>query len=327
MDLMELFGVMVRVRALNDDAIALARQGALYGFAPCTGQEAAQVGSAAALDAGRDFAFPTYREFGAIVALGVDPVDLLTHHRGYGDGGTWDAAQARVAPMNAVVGGTALHAVGWALGAKLDRTGGCAIAYFGDGASSQGEVHEAMNFAAVMRAPVVFFCQNNGYAISVPTAAQVAGGSVAARAAGYGMPGVEVDGNDPLAVLDVTRAALDRARAGDGPTVVEAMTYRLGPHATSDDPSRYRDSAEEAAWRERDPIVRARAALLAQGADERALARAEADAQAELLDVRTRFAAVRPDDLRRQLDLVYECPPPVWRRATHAWLQPVEVHA
>jgi pyruvate dehydrogenase E1 component alpha subunit len=323
----DLYRTMFRVRALNDDATALQRQGAIHGFAPCTGQEAAQVGSAAALDRTCDFAFPTYREFGAILALGVDPVDLLTHHRGYGDGGTWDAARARVAPMNAVVGGTALHAVGWALGARLDRSRGCALAYFGDGASSQGEVHEAMNFAAVMRAPVVFLCQNNGYAISVPTAQQVAGGSVAARAAGYGMAGVQVDGNDALAVLHATREALARARAGDGPSVVEAMTYRMGPHATSDDPSRYRDAAEEDAWRARDPLTRARAALLDEGMAEADLAGLETEARAEVLEVRARFAAFVPDGFREQLDLAYERTPATVRRATDAWLEEVEVPA
>jgi 2-oxoisovalerate dehydrogenase E1 component alpha subunit len=325
--LASLYRTMVRVRRLNDDAIALQRQGSIYGFAPCTGQEAAQVGSAAALDPARDFAFPTYREFGAMIALGIDPVALLAHHRGYADGGAFDAATAHVAPMNAVVGGTALHAVGWALGARLDGDEACALAYFGDGASSQGEVHEAMNFAAVFRAPVVFLCQSNGWAISLPTEKQVAGGSVAARAQGYGMPGVQVDGNDVLAVYEATAGAARRARAGEGPSVVEAMTYRLGPHATSDDPSRYRTAEEEEAWRAREPIARTAASLREQGASEEILAEIDAAAQAEALDVRERFAALSAPTLREQLDLAYERTPPAIRAGTEAWLEAGAVHA
>ncbi|RRO14319.1 pyruvate dehydrogenase [Saccharopolyspora rhizosphaerae] len=255
---------MVVTRRLDEEAIALQRQGVLPAYAPLRGQEAAQVGSAAALDLARDFAFPTYRELGAAVAMGVDPVAYLAMHRNIWHGGLYDANVARLAPPNAVVGGPVLHAVGWAMGAQLDGTGGAALTYFGDGASSQGDVHEAMNFAGVYRLPVVFFCQNNGWAISLPTADQVAGGSVAARAAGYGFEGLQVDGNDVTAVFEATRQALDRARAGEGPTLVEAMTYRLGPHSTSDDPSRYRSPEEERARAERDPVEVAGQSLSAE---------------------------------------------------------------
>src|SRR5581483_12103460 len=220
---------------------------------------------AAALDPARDFAFPTYRDVGVAVTLGVDPAAMLAHHRGFADGGGFDGLAARVAPISSVVGGTALHAAGFAMGAKLDGTGGCAIAYFGEGGSSQGEVHEAMNFASVFELPVVFFCQNNQWAISVPASRQVGGGSVAARAAGYGLAGAQVDGNDVVAVYEATAAAIERGRSGGGATVIEALTYRLGPHATSDDPSRYRSGEEEAAWREREPLVLARRRLLETG--------------------------------------------------------------
>lgn len=325
--LRDLYRAMAVTRALNDDAIALQRQGAVYGFAPCTGQEAAQVGSAAAIDPRTDYAFPTYREFAAMIALGVDPVALLAHHRGLADGGLYDSAAAHVAPLAAVVGGTALHAVGWAMGAKLDGEAACAIAYFGDGASSQGEVHEAMNFAGVLQLPVIFFCQANGWAISVPTSAQVAGGSVAARAAGYGMPGVQVDGNDVLAVREATQEAASRARAGGGPTVIEALTYRLGPHATSDDPSRYREATEEDAWRAREPLVRARALLLERGeADEAFFAEVDAAAQVETLRVREGLATLEPCSLREQAELAYAKPPASWRADLDAWLAG-EVHA
>lgn len=253
--LRRLYRTMATVRRLDLDGVAMQRQGIIPGYAPMRGQEAAQVGSAAALDLTRDFAFPTYRELGVAVAMGVDPVAYLASHQGAWHGGLWDASTARLAPINAVVGGAVTHAVGWALGAKLDRTGGAAIAYFGDGASSQGDIHEAMNTAGVSQLPVIFFCQNNGWAISVPTSEQVAGGSVAARGAGYGMPGVRIDGNDVLAVYDATMEALERARSGGGPTIIEAMTYRMGPHSTSDDPGRYRTLDEEQSWLARDPLA------------------------------------------------------------------------
>ncbi|WP_048876336.1 thiamine pyrophosphate-dependent enzyme [Saccharomonospora saliphila] len=263
-DARELHRLMLVARRLDEEAVALQRQGRIPAYAPSRGQEAAQVGSAAALDPTRDFAFGHYRDLGAAVALGVDPVAYLAAHLNIWHGGLYDPRQARLAPFNAVVGGTVTHAVGWAMGAKLDHTGGVALSYFGDGASSQGDVHEAMNTAALHELGVVFFCQNNGWAISVPTARQVAGGSVAARAAGYGIPGHEVDGNDALAVFEATRAALNRARDGGGPSVIEARTYRMGPHSTSDDPGRYRALEEERAWAEKDPVARAASALAAE---------------------------------------------------------------
>jgi pyruvate dehydrogenase E1 component alpha subunit len=314
--LRDLYRTMARVRALNDEAVRLQRQGVLLGFAPCVGQEAAQVGSAACLDRSRDFAFQTYRELGVAVTLGVDPAGLLAHFRGYGDGGRYDIRASRLAPLQSVVGGTALHAAGFALGAKLDGTGGCAIAYFGDGASSQGEVHEAMNFAGLFALPVVFFCQNNHWAISVPAAGQIAGGSVAARAAGYGLPGVAVDGNDVLEVHEATAEAVARARGGGGATVIEAVTYRLGPHATSDDPSRYRTEAEESAWRERDPLV-----LAAEGLEDAFLAEVAADAAREAEEVRERVLALGPTSLEEQLALVYEQPPASALAQAQRWLE------
>jgi 2-oxoisovalerate dehydrogenase E1 component beta subunit len=304
--LLALYRQMARVRRLNDEAIALQRQGVLPAFAPCTGQEAAQVGSALALDPAVDFMFPTYREFGAMLAFGVTPRALLAHHRGYADGGLFDATEAHVAPLYASVGATALHAVGWAMGAALQRDPACAIAYFGDGASSQGDVHEAMNFAAVFRTPVVFFCQNNQWAISVPSCRQVGGGSVAARAAGYGLPGVRIDGNDVEAVLDAAAEAVARARAGEGATVIEAMTYRLGPHATSDDPRRYRSADDEAGWVARDPLTRARARLLdSGGADEATLDEIDRELEAEVAAVLEQLRELDPFTLGEQRAWAY----------------------
>jgi pyruvate dehydrogenase E1 component alpha subunit len=200
------------------------------------------------------------------------------------------------------------------MGSKLDGTGGCAVAYFGDGASSQGEVHEAMNFAGVFELPVVFFCQNNGWAISVPSSTQIAGGSVAARAAGYGLEGVTVDGNDVLAVHEATAAAVARARKDGGATVIEALTYRAGPHATSDDPSRYRAESDE--WLARDPLALAQAQL-----DDGFVAGVDAEVAAEVESVRERVLALEPPTFAEQLGLVYEQPPPSALKQQRRWLE------
>ncbi len=260
-----LFTRMLLAREIDLEAVVMQRQGLLPGHAPTRGQEAAQVGSASALDLVTDFAFPTYRELAVAVALGVNIVEYMATHLATWNGGTYDPLVSRLAPVNAVVGGPVLHAVGWAMGETISESAGVSIAYFGDGASSQGDVHEAMNFAGVFNAPVVFFCQSNGWAISLPTEKQVAGGSVAARAAGYGMPGVTVDGNDVEAVYLATRDAVARARSGGGPSVIEATTYRIGPHSTSDDPGRYRTLEEEQKWQAKDPVERFERILLERG--------------------------------------------------------------
>ncbi|SEB02199.1 thiamine pyrophosphate-dependent enzyme [Leifsonia sp. 21MFCrub1.1] len=318
--LRRLYRTMATVRRLDLDGVAMQRQGIIPGYAPMRGQEAAQVGSAAALDLTRDFAFPTYRELGVAVAMGVDPVAYLASHQGAWHGGLWDAAAARLAPINAVVGGAVTHAVGWALGAKLDRTGGVAIAYFGDGASSQGDIHEAMNTAGVSQLPVVFFCQNNGWAISVPTEQQVAGGSVAARGAGYGMPGVRVDGNDVLAVYDATAEALERARTGGGPTVIEAMTYRMGPHSTSDDPGRYRTLDEEQSWLARDPLALCEQQLRQTGTIGDEFFAEVADTAGALADrVRDDVAALGGRPAEEMFDFVFSDPPAALLGQRRAW--------
>ncbi|MEO7015931.1 MAG: thiamine pyrophosphate-dependent enzyme [Leifsonia sp.] len=308
--LRRLYRTMVTVRRLDLDGVAMQRQGILPGYAPMRGQEAAQVGSAAAIDLAHDFAFPTYRELGVAVTMGIDPVAYLASHQGAWHGGLWDASVSRLAPINAVVGGAVTHAVGWALGAKLDRNDGVAVAYFGDGASSQGDIHEAMNTAGVSQLPVVFFCQNNGWAISVPTEKQVAGGSVAARGAGYGMPGVRVDGNDVLAVYRATQTAIDLARRGGGPTVIEAMTYRSGPHSTSDDPGRYRSLDEEQSWLARDPLALCEELLRETGTvgdDFFAEVSDTADAFTERVRADVVALAVRPGE--EMFDFVFTNPP------------------
>ena len=260
--LLGMYEDMVVVRALDRTATNLQRQGELALWPPLLGQEAAQVGSARMLAPG-DFAFSSYREHAVAHCRGASPTELVRVWRGGAVSG-WDPYAIGMATPQVVVGAQALHATGWALGALWDGAGQAAIAYFGDGATSEGDVMEAMVFAASFGAPVVFFCQNNGWAISEPVALQTRAG-LAGRAAGFGMPSVTVDGNDVLAVAVVTARALERARAGGGPSFVEAVTYRMGPHTTADDPTRYREDAEVAAWRGRDPVARLQAYLEARG--------------------------------------------------------------
>jgi pyruvate dehydrogenase E1 component alpha subunit len=252
--LRELLRLMIFCRRLDRECTALQRQGELTVYPAFEGQEAAQIGSAFALGAD-DFVFPSFRELAVAVARGVDTVEYLQYHRGTWHGGPYDPIANRFAPICVPVATQIVHAVGWAMGAKLDGTGACSIAYFGDGSASEGDFHEAANMASVFGAPVILFCQNNGWAISVPLAQQTVA-PIAKRAEGYGMPGVRVDGNDVLAVYAVTKAAVDRAHAGEGPTLIEAITYRVGAHSTADDASRYRKVDEVAPWLERDPVER-----------------------------------------------------------------------
>jgi 2-oxoisovalerate dehydrogenase E1 component alpha subunit len=260
--LASLYEDMVVVRRIDTEATALQRQGQLGLWPPLLGQEAAQVGSAHALRSD-DFAFSSYRENGVAYVRGVDLTDLLRVWRGSVFSG-WNPYDIGMATPSVIIGAQTLHAVGYALGCQLDAADSCAIAYFGDGATSQGDTNEAMVFAATYKAPVVFFCQNNHWAISEPVGLQ-AQTPIADRAPGFGIPSMRVDGNDVLAVLAATRIALERARKGDGPTFIEAVTYRMGPHTTSDDPTRYRSKEELAEWAEKDPIERVGSHLTSLG--------------------------------------------------------------
>jgi 2-oxoisovalerate dehydrogenase E1 component alpha subunit len=264
-ELRGLYRDLTLVRRIDVEATALQRQGELGIWASLLGQEAAQVGSGRALRAG-DMVFPTYREHGVAWCRGVDPLNLLGLFRGVNHGG-WDPNEKNFGLYTIVIGSQTLHATGYAMG--IQRDGGEAahdavIAYFGDGASSQGDVNEAFVWASVFNAPVVFFCQNNQWAISEPLEKQTRI-PLYQRARGFGFPGVRVDGNDVLACLAVTRAALDAARTGQGPTLVEAFTYRMGAHTTSDDPTRYRLASELEVWKLRDPIERMKAYLSRNG--------------------------------------------------------------
>ena len=261
-ELRALFEDLVVVRRIDTEATALQRQGELAIWAPLLGQEAAQVGSARALH-DDDYVFTSYREHGVAYCRGVDLNDLPWLWRGAAHSG-WDPDKYKITNPAIVVGSQGLHATGYALGAHMDGAEIAVVVYFGDGATSQGDIAEALGFARSWTAPVVFFCQNNQWAISEPVRLQ-SPTPIARRADGYGIPSIQVDGNDVLAVLAVTRQAIKRARDGDGPTFIEAITYRMGPHTTSDNPTRYRSAAETEAWQRRDPIDRVRRLLEREG--------------------------------------------------------------
>ncbi|GAA1056488.1 pyruvate dehydrogenase E1 component alpha subunit [Agromyces luteolus] len=304
--LVDLHREMVVVRRLDAEATALQRQGELALWPPLAGQEAAQIGSARALH-DDDFVFSSYREHAIAWLRGVRPDELLSVWRGAAASG-WDPYEKRMAIPNIIIGAQSLHAVGWAMGAKWEASSAASIAYFGDGATSEGDVNEALVFASSFDAPVVFFCQNNGWAISEPVGLQ-SKQPLARRADGFGMPGIRVDGNDVLAVLAVTRWALDRARRGEGPAFIEAVTYRMGPHTTADDPKRYRTDDDLAEWRERDPITRLHAFLAASGADMEAVdADAKAAADRAAAELRAGITAIPDPEPMSVFDHVYAEP-------------------
>lgn len=260
--LASLYEDMVVVRRIDTEATALQRQGQLGLWPPLLGQEAAQIGSGRVLRSD-DFVFSSYRENGVAYCRGADLTDMVRLWRGVAHCG-WNPFEIGMATPAVIIGAQTLHATGYAIGIQNDGADSVAIAYFGDGATSQGDVNEAMIFAASFKAPVIFFCQNNQWAISEPVGLQAVR-PIADRAPGFGIPSMRVDGNDVLAVMAVTRVALDRARNGGGPTFIEAVTYRRGPHTTSDDPSRYVDPAVEAEWVAKDPIIRLERLLQARG--------------------------------------------------------------
>lgn len=250
--LLRLYAELVRGRRYNAQATALTKQGRLAVYPSSTGQEACEVAAALVLEE-RDWLFPSYRDTLAAVARGLDPVEALTLLRGDRHTG-YDPREHRIAPLCTPLATQLPHAVGLAHAARLKGDDVVALAMVGDGGTSEGDFHEALNFAAVWRAPVVFLVQNNGFAISVPLAKQTAAPSLAHKAVGYGMPGRLVDGNDAAAVHQVLGEAVARARSGAGPTLVEAVTYRMEAHTNADDATRYRVDSEVEAWRAHDPI-------------------------------------------------------------------------
>jgi pyruvate dehydrogenase E1 component alpha subunit len=298
-----LYRDLVMVRRIDTEATALQRQGELGLWASLLGQEAAQVGAGRALTDG-DFAFPTYREHGVAYCKGVDPVTLLGLFRGVNQGG-WNPHDHGFQLYTIVIGSQTLHATGYAMGLQRDGSDGAVMAFFGDGASSQGDVNEAFVWSSVFQAPVVFFCQNNQWAISEPLERQ-SRIPLYQRAQGFGFPGVRVDGNDVLAVLAVSRAALARAREGSGPTLIEAFTYRMGPHTTSDDPTRYRLAAELETWKLKDPVERMKAYLSRGGmADAEFFTGVDAEADALAAHIRAGCLALQDPEPLTIFDHVY----------------------
>lgn len=263
--LLEMYYRLVQARMLDERMWALNRQGKIHFVISCQGQEGIQIGSAFALKIGEDFILPYYRDSGVALVAGMTPRDLMLAafardadpaSGGRQMPGHFGHPRLRIITGSSPVVTQVVHAVGVALAAKIKGEKCVAVTYFGDGSTSEGDWHEALNFAGIHKLPVVFICENNGYAISVPQSKQMAIKNVADRAAGYGFPGVVVDGNDVLACYEVTKQAIERARRGEGPTLIEAKTFRIVPHSSDDDDRRYRSREEVEEWRKRDPIQR-----------------------------------------------------------------------
>ncbi len=308
-DLVHAYGKLVAGRRVNDQASALVRQGRMAVYPSSHGQEACQVAAALCL-AKQDWLFPTYRDTVAVMARDVDPVEVLVLLRGDWHSG-YDPIEHKVATQATPLATQLLHALGVAHAAKLKGEDTVVVAMCGDGATSEGDFHEALNFAAVFHVPVVFFVQNNQYAISVPLSHQSVAPSLAHKAIGYGMPGERVDGNDLAALLSVMDAAVGRARDGGGPSLIEAHTYRMQAHTNADDATRYRTDDEVAQWAPKDPIVRMKkyltdAALLTEEAEAEIKAGAEQIA-ATLRDGLNGEITVDPEDLFKH---VYSKPTP-----------------
>ena len=300
---------MVIIRRICNEGTSLQRQGQLALWAPIQGQEAAQIGAGRALGP-MDFTFPTYREHGIAWCRGIPPVDWFRLFRAVSNGG-WDPQKYRHSVPTVVLGNQALNAVGYAMGVQRDGAEEAVVAFFGDGASSQGDVLESFVWAATFNAPVVFFLQNNQWAISEPSSLQ-AKIPLYHRAQGFGFPGVRVDGNDVLAVYEVTKRALEHARVGGGPTLIEAFTYRMGAHTTSDDPTRYRVDAEVEVWKHRDPVERVKALLVHEyKVKKTALAEVTAEADAMALQLREDVLAMDPPDPITMFDHAYAAPHPL----------------
>jgi pyruvate dehydrogenase E1 component alpha subunit len=312
--LVEMFRLMLFGRAVDQKAISLQRRGKLGTFAPMMGQEATAVGSVFALDPETDWVVPQYREQLAMLHWGLELSTYFLQRQGHPVGSTLPTHR-RLFPQQVALGAHLPQAVGVAWGMRLKGERSVAIAYFGDGASSEGDFHEALNLAGVQRAPVIFVCQNNQWAISTPITSQTAAATIASRAEGYGIAGVQVDGNDALAMYAATRDARARALAGDGPTLVEAVTYRLGAHTTADDPTRYVDPAEHERWVGRDPLIRFEHWLRATGRwDDAARELADKWCEAEVDRAVEGVAAAGPPDPLSLFDNVYAEEPEALRR-------------
>ncbi len=307
-DIVAMYRAMKVTRAVDQEFMNLQRQGQAALYAPCRGQEAAQVGSAWATDE-RDFIFPQYRELGVAVVRGVDLVAM-----GHTWRGSWHSelnpVEQQFGALSVPLATQMLHAVGYAMGVRFDGDDAVVVTYFGDGASSEGDAHEALNFGAVFEVPIVFFLQNNQWAISTPLHDQTRAPSLAHKGIGYGIPSVRCDGNDVLASYVVMREAVARARAGGGPTLIEAVTFRHGPHTTSDDPTRYRSDEEVEHWERLDPLSRLETMLTTAGElDDDTVASIDADALAATTAIRDALFDAADTSPLEVFEHVYTDPP------------------
>lgn len=311
--LLDLHRRIVLGRRFETQATALTKQGRLAVYPSARGQEAGEIGAVLGMRE-QDWLFPTYRDSMAVVARGVDPVEVLTLLRGDWHCG-YNPYDRHVAPQCTPLATNALHAVGLAHAAVIKGEDTVALVMLGDGATSEGDTHEALNFAAVWKSPVVFFVQNNGYAISVPLSKQTAAPSLAHKGIGYGMPSMLIDGNDPAAVYAATQIAVEAAAAGQGPTLIEAITYRIEAHTNADDATRYRNADEVEYWLARDPLARLRIYLTTAGLlSEDDIAAIDAEAETQAADLRLRMnidTVLEPTDLFRH---VYAEPTAALRR-------------
>ena len=304
-----IYRTMVLARQFDQRMLALQRQGRIGTFPPNAGQEACQVGSAFALEPS-DWMVPSFREMAAYLLRGIPLKCLLLYYMGREEC-TANLESRKTLTISIPVASQLPHAVGIALAAKVRHDPCATLVYFGDGATSEGDFHEACNFAGVFQLPVVFRCQNNQYAISHPRERQTRARTLAQKALAYGFDGLQVDGNDVLAVYVATRDALTRAKAGEGPTLIECVTYRMGLHTTADDPSKYRSKEEEAAWRKRDPIPRFQAYLKARGLwDEAWQARLDEEMEREIREAIEEAEADRDFDPTDMFEYVFAIKPP-----------------
>jgi len=286
--LLKLHRAMLFARRFDERKLTLQRQGKMGTFGPIKGQEASQIGAVAALEP-EDWMVPAFREMGAELLRGREPETVLLMYAGYNEGGYLPEGVNNL-PVAIPVASQTLHAVGIAYAMKYRKTGRVAMTFFGDGATSEGDFHEAMNFAGVFQVPLVFVCQNNQWAISLPRAKQTRSKTLAQKAIAYGMPGIQVDGNDVLAVYTAAKEAVDRARSGGGPSMIECVTYRMSVHTTADDPTRYRTDEEVEEWVKRDPIIRFQKYLTDKGLmSQEKIDALEKEVKAEISDVEQRW--------------------------------------
>jgi pyruvate dehydrogenase E1 component subunit alpha len=309
-DLLAVHRDMVLLRAFDERALAYQRQGRIGTYAIFWGHEAIQAGAHSALSPDTDWVFPSYRESAIGVLRGLDPATVLAWWRGH-PAGWWNPLEHKLAGIAVPIASQVPHAAGAAWGMRLKRDPGCALVFFGDGATSEGAFHEGVNFAAVMKAPLVLVCNNNGWAISTPIERQSRAVALVDKALGYGIPGLRVDGADVLAVLEATREAVARARRGDGPTLIEAVHYRIAAHATADDPRLYRDDDRSEQERHRECLVRYEAYLHRQGIlDDATAGQVRAEATEVVRRAMHDVEALPDPDPAVVFDTTYAAPPP-----------------